>query len=179
LNRSDATRIIFDSLGIPRRRAAGIPTTLTIQFRKSIDEQGHSEREWPHENKNVATYSSALSGNGAFCFAGAEMGSWKLNESKSKFAPGTGKNKMVVYKDAKGGKVTIVADGVNAEGKPTHVEWTGKFDGKDYAVTGDPNADMRSYTRVDDHTLSFSGKKAGKVTVTGQVSVAADGRAGL
>jgi methylenetetrahydrofolate reductase (NADPH) len=27
LNRSDATRIIFDSLGIPRRRAAGIPTT--------------------------------------------------------------------------------------------------------------------------------------------------------
>ena len=113
---------------------------------------------------------------GTFCFAGVEMGSWKLNESKSKFAPGTGKNKMVVYKDAKGGKVTIVADGVNAEGKPTHVEWTGKFDGKDYAVTGDPNADMRSYTRVDDHTLSFSGKKAGKVTVTGQVSVAADGK---
>jgi methylenetetrahydrofolate reductase (NADH) len=27
LNRSDATRIIFDSLGIPRRRTAGIPTT--------------------------------------------------------------------------------------------------------------------------------------------------------
>jgi len=27
LNRSDATRIIFDSLGIPRRRVAGIPTT--------------------------------------------------------------------------------------------------------------------------------------------------------
>ena len=113
---------------------------------------------------------------GTFCFASPQMGPWKLNEAKSKFAPGTGKNTMVVYKDAMGGKVKITTDGVDANGKPTHSEWTGKFDGKDYPVTGDPASDMRAYTKVDDRTLDFSVKKAGKVTITGRVSVAADGK---
>lgn len=114
---------------------------------------------------------------GMACFAAnPAMGTWKLNEAKSKFAPGTGKNTMVVYSDAGGGKVKITTDGVNAKGKPTHSEWTGKFDGKDYAVTADPTADMRAYTKVDDRTLDFTVKKDGKVTTTGRVSVAADGK---
>ena len=99
---------------------------------------------------------------GTFCFASPQMGTWKLNEAKSKFAPGTGKNTMVVYKDAMGGKVKITTDGVDANGKPTHGEWTGKFDGKDYPVTGDPMSDTRSYTKVDDRTLDFSVKKRWK-----------------
>ena len=120
----------------------------------------------------------------ALCFLAAaagfaadpQMGTWKLNESKSKFTPGTAKNNMVVYKDAMGGKVKITADGIDANGNPTHSEWTGKFDGKDYPVTGDPNADMRSYRKVDDRTLDFTGKKGGNSTVAGRVVVAADGK---
>jgi hypothetical protein len=120
----------------------------------------------------------------AFCFLGAAMcfaadpqiGTWKLNEAKSKFAPGTGKNTMVVYKAAMGGQVKITTDGLDANGKPSHSEWTGKFDGKDYSVTGDPTSDMRSYTKLDDRTLDFKVKKRGKITVTGRVVVAADGK---
>jgi len=113
---------------------------------------------------------------GALCFAAdPQMGTWKLNEAKSKFTPGTGKNTRVVY-EARGSQVRITADGVNADGKPTHSEWIGKLDGKDYSVTGDPNADMRSYRKVDDRTLDFTGKKGGKITVTGRVVVAADGK---
>jgi hypothetical protein len=113
----------------------------------------------------------------AACFAAdAQMGTWRLNETKSKFTPGTGKNTMVVYKDATGGKVKITTDGIDAHGKAAHSEWTGKFDGKDYSVTGDPNADMRSYTKADDRTLDFTVKKGGKITVTGRVVVAADGK---
>jgi hypothetical protein len=114
---------------------------------------------------------------GTICFAASpQMGTWKLNEAKSKITPGTQKNTMVVYNDAMGGKVKITTDGVDGNGKPTHAEWTGKFDGKDYPVTGDPTSDMRSYTKVDDRTLDFSVKKGGKVTVTGRVTVAADGK---
>ncbi len=113
----------------------------------------------------------------ALCLAASsQVGTWKLNEPKSKFTPGTGKNTTVVYKDGVGGKVKITTDGIDAHGKPAHSEWTGKFDGKDYAVTGDPNSDMRSYTKVDDRTLDFSTKKGGKVTVSGRVVVAADGK---
>jgi hypothetical protein len=113
----------------------------------------------------------------AACFAAdAQMGTWRLNETKSKFTPGTGKNTMVVYKDAAGGKVKITTDGIDAHGKATHSEWTGKFDGKDYPVTGDPSADMRSYTKLDDRTLDFTVKKGGKITVNGRVVVAANGK---
>lgn len=113
---------------------------------------------------------------GAVCFASdAQMGTWKLNESKSKFAPGGPKNHTVVY-EAAGDKVKVTVDGVDGAGKPTHNEWTGNFDGKDYAVTGDPSSDARSYKKVNDHTLDLTVKKDGKVTTTGQIAVSADGK---
>jgi len=110
------------------------------------------------------------------CFADvAIMGTWKLNEAKSKLAPGVPKNTMVVY-EAAGDSVKVTVDGVDGQGKPTHSEWTGKFDGKDYPVTGDPSVDMRSYKKIDDRTLALTNKKDGKVTATGRVVVSADGK---
>jgi hypothetical protein len=113
----------------------------------------------------------------AVCFAAsdAQMGTWKLNEAKSKISPGTGKNTTVVYAAAED-SVKVTVDGVDAAGKPAHNEWTGKYDGKDYAVTGDPASDMRAYTLVNDHTLSLTVKKDGKVTMTIRVVIAADGK---
>ena len=104
------------------------------------------------------------------------MGTWKLNPAKSKFAPGTGKNTMVVYEDLLGRKIKVTTDGVDASGKAVHSEWTGKFNGKDYAVTGDPTGDTRVYTKVDDRTLNFANKKGGQVTLAGRVTVSADGK---
>lgn len=112
----------------------------------------------------------------AVCFASdANMGTWKLNESKSKFAPGATKNHTVVY-EAAGDNVKVTVDGTGSDGKPTHNEWTGKFDGKDYPVIGDPTSDMRSYKRVDDHTLELTSKKDGKVTITGRIAVSKNGK---
>lgn len=112
----------------------------------------------------------------AVCIAAdPNMGTWKLNEAKSKLDPAGTKNNMVVY-EAAGDSVKVTVDGVGADGKAVHSVWTGKFDGKDYAVTGDPTSDVRTYKKVDANTLEFSGKKAGKVTVTGKVVVAADGK---
>ena len=110
------------------------------------------------------------------CFAAdAFMGTWKLNEAKSKISAGTQKNTNVVY-EAKGDDVKVTSDGISGDGNPTHIEWNSKFDGKDYPVTGDPNSDMRSYKKIDDHTLEFTAKKAGKVTTTGHMVVSPDGK---
>jgi hypothetical protein len=103
------------------------------------------------------------------------MGTWKLNEAKSKLSPGTPKNNTVVY-EAAGDNVKITVDGTDADGKPAHNEWTGKFDGKDYPVTGDSTADARTYKQVNDHTLSFTNKKDGKATLTGRVVISKDGK---
>lgn len=118
-----------------------------------------------------------------FLFAGVvvvladdpNLGTWKLNEAKSKFSPGATKNLTVVY-EAVGDNVKVTVDGIDGNGNPTHNEWTGKFDGKDYPVTGDPTSDTRSYKRVNSRTLSLTGKKGGKVTLTGRIVVSADGK---
>jgi len=103
------------------------------------------------------------------------IGTWKLNEAKSKFAPGATKNSTVVY-EAAGDSIKVTVDGIDGQGKPIHSEWTGKFDGKEYPVTGDPISDMRSYKPVDAKTLDMTGKKGGKVTLMGRIALSEDGR---
>lgn len=102
------------------------------------------------------------------------MGTWKLNEAKSKFA-GKARNHTVVY-EAAGDQTKVTVDGVDESGGAVHSEWTGKFDGKDYPVTGDANADVRSYRTISKNTLSLTGKKGGKVTLTGRIVISRDGK---
>ncbi len=104
-----------------------------------------------------------------------QMGTWKLNEAKSKIPAGAPKNTTVVY-EAAGDNVKVTVDGVDGQGKPAHNEWTGKFDGKDYPVTGDTASDTRSYKQINDHTLELTAKKGDQVTITGKISVSADGK---
>jgi hypothetical protein len=113
----------------------------------------------------------------ATCFAAndAFMGTWKLNESKSKFPAGAPKNNTVIY-EAAGDSTKVTIDGTAADGTPTHSEWTGKFDGKEYPSTGNPNEDMRSAKMINDHTYHVVSKKAGKVVLTAHVVVASDGK---
>jgi hypothetical protein len=113
---------------------------------------------------------------GSVCVAAdPQMGTWKLNAAKSKITPGTLKFNTVTCKSMFG-KVKVTGDGIDADGKPVHSEWTGNFDGKDYPVTGDPISDTRSYTKVNDRTLDLTVKKDGKVIDAGRIVVSADGK---
>src|SRR6186997_3051519 len=103
------------------------------------------------------------------------MGAWKLNEAKSKLNPGGSKNTMVAY-EAAGDMIKATVDGIDGSGNPIHSEWTGKFDGKDYAVTGDATSDMRAYKKIDSHKLKFTVKKGDETIATGRIVVAADGK---
>jgi hypothetical protein len=127
--------------------------------------------------KTIALSLGLIFAAGALYAADPMMGTWKLNESKSKLTRGTSKNTKVVYDDHLiRNKVTVTADGVDADGKPVHSEWRGKFNGKDYEVTGDPIADTRAYTKVNDQTLDMIVKKGGKVVAQGRIVVSADGK---
>jgi hypothetical protein len=105
----------------------------------------------------------------------AFIGTWKINEGKSKAAAGMAKNSTVVYtKD--GDNVRVAIDGTDAKGQAYHSDWTGKLDGKDYALTGDPANDMRSYKVINDHTLLATSKKGGKEVNTAHIVLSADGK---
>jgi hypothetical protein len=103
------------------------------------------------------------------------LGTWKLNEAKSKMAAGLAKNSTVVY-TADGDKVKVTIDGTDDKGQAFHSEWTGKYDGKDYAVTGDPSSDMRAYKLEGTRTLVATTKKDGKAGVTARIVLSADGK---
>jgi hypothetical protein len=120
---------------------------------------------------------AAVLAMGVVCFAADDMyvGTWKLNEAKSKLPAGATKNNTVIY-EAAGDSVKVTVDGVTADGKAVHDEWTGKFDGKDYPVTGDAASDSRSYKRVNARTLAMTLKKDDKVVGTGRITVSADGK---
>ncbi len=108
------------------------------------------------------------------CFANAFDGTWKLDVAKSKLGKGSGKNNTVNYEHEFPYKTKVLIDGVDAHGHPFHSAWEGRFDGKEYPVTGDMTSDSRSYTKVNENTLDFSAKKAGKVVSSGRIAVAAD-----
>jgi hypothetical protein len=128
------------------------------------------------KTKAIASIASFFLASAVLSFASddTQMGTWKLNESKSKIATGMPKNNTVVY-EAVGDNVKVTVDGTGPDGT-LHNERKGKFDGKDYPVTGDPNQDTRSYTKIDDHTLGLNVKKGGKKTVSGRIVVSADGK---
>jgi hypothetical protein len=77
---------------------------------------------------------------------------------------------------SEGDNMKITQDGTDKDGKPFHAEWTGKFDGKDYPVTGNPDIDSRSYKKSGDRTLTADNKKDGKVVTTARSVVSGDGK---
>jgi hypothetical protein len=96
------------------------------------------------------------------------IGTWKLNEAKSNVPAGAMKNSTVVYV-RQGDKIKCTTDGIIGTDTPLHIEWTGKFDGKDYPLIGDSESDTRSYRKIDDHTLEIINKKNGQVTVRARI----------
>ena len=103
------------------------------------------------------------------------IGTWKLNEAKSHFGKGASKNNTVVI-EAAGDNIKVTVDGTDGSGNPAHNEWTGKFNGRYYAVTGNPTSDKRSYRPINSHTQALAEKKSGKVVVTGRIMVSRDGK---
>jgi len=117
------------------------------------------------------TFASAL----ASFAANPHLGKWKLNEEKSKLAPGMGKNTMVSYVAQKD-KIKVTVDGVDKDGKPTHSVWVGKFDGKAYPAKGNLPYNSVAYKVVNDRTNDITAMKDGKMMWWGRIEVAADGK---
>ena len=114
---------------------------------------------------------------GAACFAAddPQMGTWKLNEAKSKLAPGMGKSMTVTYSE-QGDKIKVAVNGMDKDGKPTQGVWVGKWDGKAYKAKGNLAWDSAAYKVVNDYTNDITTMKDGKVMWTGHITVSKDGK---
>ncbi len=108
--------------------------------------------------------------------ASPQMGTWKLNEAKSKIPAGMGKNNTVIYSAAKHDMVKVTVEGVDKDGKPTHSVWVGKFDGKVYPAKGNLPYNQVMYKSVNERTNDISAMKDGKMMWNGSITVAKDGK---
>ena len=104
------------------------------------------------------------------------IGTWRLNLEKSSL------DRDVRFKRATtrievwevGLKVTY--DLVGVRGGVTHMEWTGRFDGKDYPVQGVDYVLTNAYTRESDRSYQIVTKIDGVTVSTAKVAVSSDGR---
>jgi hypothetical protein len=103
------------------------------------------------------------------------MGTWKLNEAKSKIPAGMYKNSTAVYTEQKD-KMKVEVNGVDKDGKPTHGVWVGMADGKTYKTKGNLAWDSAAYKVVNDHTYQITTMKGGKVFTHGTSTVSKDGK---
>ncbi|MDO8680446.1 MAG: hypothetical protein Q7R30_18165 [Acidobacteriota bacterium] len=104
------------------------------------------------------------------------VGTWKLNLAKSTYSPGPAPKSLTVIVAAPNGGISQTVDTVPATGAAQHMVATAKFDGKDVAVKGNPNADMMSFKKISDRSYEAVSKKGGKTMTTQRVVISADGK---
>ena len=116
------------------------------------------------------------------------IGTWKLNLEQSQFAAGTAPRMQVRrLLSRQDGFVVFTQVSLDADGSPTFIQTTYRFDGKPYpeytqttlaefaAMGTTPN--MNIYRLVDAYTVEIDRLDAsGKVTATSKQSMSRDGR---
>jgi hypothetical protein len=102
------------------------------------------------------------------------LGVWNLNLAKSKFLPGPGPiSQKRTYELAPAGvKATIHT--VYRDGLTTHSETVAEYDGVEYPILGNPDADRIKLQRVDAHTAQTSMSHAGQTIATARRVVSED-----
>jgi len=103
-------------------------------------------------------------------------GTWKMNPAKSRHSSGPGFKNLTETVELDENHYRVDANGTAADGKPVHIEFNAKFDGKDYPIIGVSWADTVSVKWIDAHTPQMTQKKDGQVTRTITCRVSKDGK---
>jgi hypothetical protein len=104
-------------------------------------------------------------------------GTWKVNVTKSKYNPGPAPKSLTTKRGAQSnGMIKTIFDGVDADGKAIHYEYTAKLDGKDYPVIGNPGFDGITLKQADANTIDWVIKKSGKEVGHGRTVYSKDGK---
>jgi hypothetical protein len=96
---------------------------------------------------------------------GQHSGVWKLNPARSKYNPGPGPKSLTETIVLSKKRYKVDANGTAADGKPIHIGFDAKFDGKEYPMNGVPWADTLSVKWIDSDTPQIIQKKGATVTM--------------
>ena len=106
----------------------------------------------------------------------AIAGTWQLNVAQSKFAPGTEIKAQTRVYVVNGDEVKQTTESIDARGNAVHGQWTAHYDGKDYPLKGNPDANTIAVMQTGDLTAKSTLKKDGKVVQTVERTLSKDGK---
>ena len=115
------------------------------------------------------------------------LGNWRLNVAESRLPGPPPQTDVRRYSTGPDGTLVGLAVVVDADGAPSFLQFAAKPDGKDYPeldassaarylVDGSPPLATYAETPVDSHTVQWTDKYDGRVTISGRKSVSADGQ---
>jgi len=104
------------------------------------------------------------------------FGVWKQNPARSTINPETRFKRVTLKIEPWEDGLKVSYDMIGTRGGITHLEWTGKFDGKDYAVQGLDYVLTNAYTRADDNSYRILVKMDGAPAARADVSISPDGK---
>ena len=108
---------------------------------------------------------------------GPWFGTWKLNFEKSSSNGSDRRYKRMTLRiEPWQDGLRVIYDMVGPRGEVSHLEWTGKFDGRDYPVEGVDYVLTSAYSPVDDHAYQIAVKVDGTPAATTKVAISADGK---
>ena len=106
----------------------------------------------------------------ALWLAAPWLGTWKQRKPDARY------KRVITRIEPWTDGIRVTYDMVGTRGGVTHMEWTGKFDGKDYPVEGVDYVLTNAYKLLDDHSYEIVIKVEGSVAATAHVEVSPDGK---
>jgi hypothetical protein len=104
------------------------------------------------------------------------FGTWKLNFEKSTVDRDVRYKRAVTKIEPWEDGLKVSYDLIGVRGGVTHMEWIGKFDGKDYPVQGVDYVLTNAYSRIDEHSYQILTKIDRQVSSTAKVVISPDGK---
>src|SRR5262245_11839541 len=146
-------------------------------IRKSVIEEHGSRGGTMKRRMIVSSIVAWCWAVGTLCMsADLTVGTWKLNAAKSKYASAEQARYETIKIEAVGDSMKVTLEGTDSSGKNVQAEWTGKYDSKDYPVTGNPDFDALAYKKVNDHNYEVTTKRGGKSIGSAKIVYSADGK---
>ena len=106
----------------------------------------------------------------------AWLGSWVLNVSRSAYASAAPYKRAFYRIEQTSDGFRVIYDMVHPRGGTTHLEWTGRMDGRDYPLQGVDQAMTYAYTAAGSDGAEIVVKIDGRVAARSRVTIEDSGR---
>jgi hypothetical protein len=104
------------------------------------------------------------------------FGTWRFNPAKSNYSSEPPFSRATCRIEPWRDGLRVIYDMVGTRGGTAHWEWSGRVDGRDYALQGIDDVVTNAYSRIDDYNYQIVNKVDGRVATITRITISTDGK---